>query len=367
MPAAVAWAQDGSTPVAAPAPPDISAAAAFVLDVTTGVPLYALNADDPRAPGSTVKIATSLVVVRNADLTDSVLIEQSDLVDTTLYSNMGLVAGDTLTVEQLLYGLMLPSGNDAARALARHVGMGLAGGNGTDVDAATAAFVAAMNALAEDLGLTNTAFVNVAGEDADGQSVSARDLATLAGALLDDPVLAEIVATPAIDLVSVGPLAILYSLANSNALLAEDGVIGVKTGSTEQAGACLVAAKRIGDRNRVISVVLDSGLEYDVNDFQVPESDRRYDDTRALLAAMELDYRWIAPTDEGDVPGLAEELAAWGVTLARGPNIPVTVADVEALRYRLILGPAAEPEAEVGRVLFFVEDRPVGERIVVQV
>ena len=358
-------AQDAD-PAAVPAPPEITAAAALVIDTTTGVPLYALNPDEPRPPGSTVKIATALVVVRNADLVESVVIDPTDLVDTALYSNMGLVAGDSLTVEQLLYGLLLPSGNDAARALARHVGTSLPGGT-EDIAAATSAFVAAMNGLADELGLTNTAFANVAGEDADGQFVSARDLATLAGALLDDPTLAEIVATPGIDLVSAGPLAVLYSLPNSNALLADDGIVGVKTGSTEQAGACLVAAKRIGNRNRVISVVLGSGLEYTPDGFQVPESDRRYDDTRALLAALETDYRWVSPTAEGEVPGLAEELAAWGVTLARGPDIPVPVAELDALRYQLVLGPAAEPEAEVGRVLFFVEDRPVGERTVVQV
>jgi serine-type D-Ala-D-Ala carboxypeptidase (penicillin-binding protein 5/6) len=107
--------------------PEITAQSAFALDVKSGKTLSALNADERRPMASLTKMVTALVVTKalNDDLIaldDSVTIEDSDVVDPAIYSHMGLVAGDTVTVEQLLDGMLIPSGNDAAKALARYVG-----------------------------------------------------------------------------------------------------------------------------------------------------------------------------------------------------------------------------------------------------
>ena len=108
-------------------PPEVTAKSVFAIDMTSGVELYAKNQHEHLQVGSVVKIATALVVVNNVELDEQVVIIESDLVDTTEFSNMALNAGDTLTVSQLLYGLLIPSGNDGAHALARHVGAKLSG------------------------------------------------------------------------------------------------------------------------------------------------------------------------------------------------------------------------------------------------
>ncbi len=127
LPVAAILQEAGSETAAVPRPPRTSAAAVYVWDATSGQELYALNPNEQRAPASTTKIATALVVVQHADLDDEVVVVASDTVDITVFSHMGLQAGDTLTVEQLLYGLLVPSGNDAANALARSVGEELQG------------------------------------------------------------------------------------------------------------------------------------------------------------------------------------------------------------------------------------------------
>src|SRR5215208_2566189 len=102
-------------------PPAISADAVFVADISTGTELFAQNADEPLPPASLTKIVSALVVLEHANLDDTVEILEDDLVSAE-ESQVGLVAGDHLTVRDLLHGMLIPSGNDAMLALARHVG-----------------------------------------------------------------------------------------------------------------------------------------------------------------------------------------------------------------------------------------------------
>src|SRR5215208_918701 len=102
-------------------PPAISADAVFVTDISTGTELFAQNADEPLPPASLTKIAAALVVLERANLEDSVEILEDDLVSPE-ESQVGLKAGDRLSVRDLLHGMLIPSGNDATLALARHVG-----------------------------------------------------------------------------------------------------------------------------------------------------------------------------------------------------------------------------------------------------
>ena len=272
-----------------PAIPDISAESVFVGAIESGQVLFARDAEIQRAPASTAKIAVVLTVLDIlTDLEQVVTIEHEDEVNRLVYSNAQLQAEDEVTVGNLLWGLLLPSGNDAARALARFAGLAL----DPDGDDPTATFLDAVNAKAASLGATATEILQPAGEDTDGQVTTARDLAILAAALLDNELLAEIVATRIHEMAVTGPYERLVLLTNTNALVSDDGmdgIIGVKTGTSEAAGACLVTGVQVGGGDRVISVVLGSALSYDADD--ILTEDRRYDDTLALLDALSSEYQ----------------------------------------------------------------------------
>jgi serine-type D-Ala-D-Ala carboxypeptidase (penicillin-binding protein 5/6) len=222
-------------------PPVITAASALLLDVDSGQVLFALNPDQPLPPASTAKIITALVVLERANLDDIVTV--SPAAAATEGSRMGLQAGERLTVRDLLYGLLLPSGNDAAVALAEHVA------------GSTADFVALMNQTSAGLGLGQSHFVNPHGLDADDQTSSAADLAKAAMAALKYPVFAGIVATPTAQIAG-------HALTNTNELLGSlPGADGIKTGTTDAAGECLVASvSRRG--HRLLAVLLNSRDRY---------------------------------------------------------------------------------------------------------
>lgn len=341
---------------AAPTPPEISAAAAYVFDATVGTELYAVNADDRRAPASLTKVATALVVLEHADLDASVEIEPSDLADES-ESRVGLEVGDALTVRDLLYGLLVPSGNDAARALARHVGTLLSDGDNPDD-----AFVAEMNRLVRSLGLVDTTFANPTGLDHDGHVSTARDLAHLSGYAMEDPLFAEIVGSTEATLASRF-LPEGYVVSTTNDLLLDGLVEGIKTGTTGEAGGCVISAITVG-QNLVVTVVLGSPVESAPDG--TTESPARFADTRAILDALPNDYRWLNPVQADEIGGLSEELGVWQAALPDGPAIVVPVARVADLRYRLQLGRPDKPDATIGRVLFFVGDTLLSERSVVQ-
>jgi D-alanyl-D-alanine carboxypeptidase (penicillin-binding protein 5/6) len=247
------------TPGPTPTPPALSARAALVMRVEDGEVLLAGNADEPLPPASTVKILTALTVLRHARPETIVTIQPEDVVDPVEESAMGLQAGDTLTIHDLLVGLLLPSGNDAARALARSVGEQLDGPEGASPQER---FIAAMNELAAELGMTQSRVLTPDGEDVEGQAVSARDLALAARAFLDDPVLVRIASMREATVRVGGPQARTLRLANTNALLGERGVFGIKTGTTAAARQCLVAAWRMVDGQVYLAVVLGSQDRY---------------------------------------------------------------------------------------------------------
>jgi D-alanyl-D-alanine carboxypeptidase len=238
-------------------PPELTAKSALLMDQDSGQTLLALNPDEPLPPASTAKLMTALIVLQQADLDDVVTV--SEAAAATSGSRMGLSTGQTLTVRELLYGLLLPSGNDAAVALAEHVA-------GSEAD-----FVELMNRQAELLGLQATHFAGPHGMDADGQTSSAADLLTVAQAALQYPVFAQMVATQSVE---AGGLA----LTNTNELLgAYPGADGIKTGTSDAGGQCLVASvTRQG--HRLLAVVLGS--------------QDRYADVRAMLDFGATGWRW---------------------------------------------------------------------------
>ena len=341
-------------------PPPISADAVFVTDISTGTELFAQNPDEPLPPASLTKIVSALVVLERASLDDIVEILEDDLVSAE-ESQVGLVAGDRLSVRDLVHGMLIPSGNDATLALARHVGAN-ALGQGASAEEAVAEFVSMMNAKAAELGATASNFLNPTGLDQDGHVMSARDVATLTEAALQNALFAEIVAkTEAVLSSELEPDG--YRVATTNQLLAEGVVTGVKTGTTAKAGGCLVTSFAVGP-NEVVAVILGSDVSEATDGSQ--DTSARFAETRALQDAVEADYLWLDPTSPGAVSGLVEELSVWEVDLANDVLLPVPASSAGDVRYRLVLAPPSAPENPAGEVEFYVGEQLLSERAALQ-
>ena len=224
--------------------PAIRAGAAILIEAETGTVLFAHNEHERRPMASTTKIMTALVALENAALQDVATVSREAV--QVPGSDAGLRPGQTLTVLELLHGLLLPSGNDAANVIAEHVA------------GSQPAFVDLMNARAHELGALRTRFANAHGLDAPDHYSTAYDLAIIARAAMRFPTFSQIVATKVFE-----PASISRTWRNTNRLLwSFEGVEGVKTGTTSGAGYCLVAAaSRSG--MRLIAVVLGSPDRYD--------------------------------------------------------------------------------------------------------
>ncbi len=332
--------------------PDVSATGVYAYDAGTGIELFARNEHERVSIGSTVKIVTALVTVKYADLEDEVTIVESDLVDTAVYSNMQLQAGDTLTVSQLLYGLMIPSGSDGANALARHVGGIITGSD--DPIAQFDGFVAEMNAFVAEHGFEDTRFSNPHGNDAPNNYSSAYDIAHLGGLLMQNEFLAGVVGEPGYSFTSVGPEARNYQAASTNELLGQSGVVGIKTGSTEDAGGCVVMARRVNNGNSlVVTAVLGADLQYDAAGMEVV--DRRWDDASQLIAFTDATFMWLPLADATTFRNLPTELSVWNVQVDGNPFVPITTGDEILTHYQLALNPEGG-----GTIDIYYDDDRVG-------
>jgi serine-type D-Ala-D-Ala carboxypeptidase (penicillin-binding protein 5/6) len=327
---------------AQPAPPAITAHSAIVWDETNKTELYSKAPDDRVAPASTTKMLTALLAIELVPLNTVVTIEAGDL-NQPDESSMGLHVGDVVTVETLLYGILLPSGGDAANAAARVTGAALLAGTPGDP---VARFVQEMNARVAKWGLTNTHFINPHGDDAPGQYSSARDLLRIASEALGNPVFAKIVATPQLTMQTVNGSR-TFNLVNTNALLTQrPGVHGVKTGTTPAAGDCLVTAQW-GPGGRILAVVMGSA------------PDQRFNDTTVLLDWVNAAYRWVSLGQDARLPGLAMALDRWGIEF-HGNQVAVMQSwEVSSLHYRLLLGAGAGTDGERGQVVFATPTRQV--------
>ncbi len=241
-------------------PPAVTSAAWVVADAATGEVLFAHAPDARRSPASIVKVMTALVVLEDAAGRAGGLeepVEVSDRAGTETGSSAGLRPGDSAAVGEMLYGLMLPSGNDAAVALAEHVGRRLGG------DDPLQAFVAAMNRRAVALGLTHTTYANPHGKTAPGAGSTARDTARLVAAAIGSKSFRAIVATQerTATLANAAGYRREVVWRNTNRLLGIEGYCGVKTGTTHAAGCCLAALGRRGGRELVVVVLGASSTE----------------------------------------------------------------------------------------------------------
>lgn len=227
----------------APSPPALKARAAIVIDVDDGTVLFELNAQGRLAPASLTKVVTALVALDAMTLDQMVTVPASINQLPWDSTRMGLRLGERVTVRELLYGLFLNSGNDAAITL-------------SEAAMPRAVFVARMNAKAAALGMTDTHFVNPIGLDDPAHYMSAADLAKAALELMSRyPQVAAMAAVGRLTLPATATHH-AFSLYNLNDLIRTyPGATGLKTGWTGHAGGCLIATATRGGRHLLVLVL----------------------------------------------------------------------------------------------------------------
>ncbi len=224
--------------------PQIQAAAALSYDLTTGQVLFDKNSTKKLPMASLTKVMTAIVALDTLKSSDMVTINKNSA--SIGENSMGLSAGEKLTVEDLLYGLFLLSGNDAAEALANASPFGREN------------FVFQMNKKAEELGLSNTRFTNPSGLQGDGNQYStAKDLLIITKYALENPTIAQVASKPYyfIPYTDTHKAFELYN--ETNLLTTYPGVKGFKTGYTYEAGLCLITYLEYNG-HKIIAVVLNS-------------------------------------------------------------------------------------------------------------
>ncbi|MGC7846754.1 D-alanyl-D-alanine carboxypeptidase family protein [Desulforudis sp. 1088] len=331
-----------NSPAYAASEPQINSEAALLVDIQTNQILYAKNPDKPMYPASTTKILTALIVLEKADLSKVVTV--SKRASETDGSAVWLKEGERITVEDLLYALLINSANDAAVALAE------------EVSGSVEEFVKLMNAKAASLGATHSHFTTPHGLPDEDHFTTARDLAVIAQAALKNPRFREIVATRTHTITREDPEA-LKLLINTNKLLWRyDGCEGVKTGYTSEAKQCLVALAR-RDGREVLSVVLKSEgqelwadstrlLDYGFTAFksaEIVQPDRVIAGVPVARGAEKLQletatsFSYVVPVDGGLPP------IQWKIEVNGGLEAPI-----------------AEGE-KVGKLALYLGERQIGE------
>ena len=247
----------------------LNATSAILVEVSTGRIIYERNATERKYPASITKIMTAILVLENCKLEDKVIVSESALSNIPSgYVTCDLLPGEEISVEALLYALMVKSANDAAYVLAEHVGGSVQG------------FSDMMNAKARDLGCTGTYFVNPNGIHNEKHFTTAYDMYLIANYAMKNETFRKLVTTKSYTL----PATNLYSkedrsFSTTNALIDDTSslfykyAIGIKTGYTSQAGECLVAESS-RDGLDFIAVILDAGT---------PSQGNRFTDAKKLF------------------------------------------------------------------------------------
>ncbi len=310
---------------------DISAQSAILTDLDSGRVLYEKNSGERRAIASITKIMTALVALEHCDLEELVTVSYESTL--TEGSSMYLKPGEILSMEELLYGLMLASGNDAALAVAQHC----AGSVGVFVDW--------MNEKARQLRMNDTQFKNPNGLDEEGHYSTAADMAKLTAAAMNNDTFVRIVSTKTITIGS-------RSLKNHNKLLWEyDGVLGVKTGYTGKAGRTLVScASR--DGQRLIAVTLSDRNDWVNHTSLFDYGFQTYPKTVLCKAGWEM--------GEVTVTGGMKETVP--VTAAVSLNYPLGKGEMPEIKFNLPLlmkAPVARG-AFAGRAVYLLNGAVIG-------
>lgn len=324
----------GGFAVQAAAPPSVSARSAVIFEPESGRVLWEKDGNTPRPMASTTKLMTALLAAENLEVEEPVTVSAAALpVEGT---QIGLRAGEILSVRDLLAALLLASGNDAANALA------------LAVDGSFEAFAGRMNRRAATLGMKDSLFVTPSGLDAPGHAASAVDMAQLGAAVLENPLLAELCAAKTAT-VTVGGRKITLSNHNRLLKLCED-CVGLKTGFTKKSGRCLVSAAK---RNGITLVAVTLNAPDDWNDH---------------LALYTYGFSLVERvTLEGEIPSswpvMGGEKERVRLTAVGPTDAPVGRGERVTAQVELspFLWAPLEREETVGRVRFFCGERLVAE------
>jgi D-alanyl-D-alanine carboxypeptidase (penicillin-binding protein 5/6) len=228
------------------APAPMSAPSILAIDVDTESILFEKNSYTKRSIASLTKLMTAYIILKENDPSEIVTVSANAA--GAEGSRMGLQSGEKISIKNLLYGLFIESGNDAALALAEN--------NAGSEEA----FIQKMNEEAKNLGLENTHYANTTGLDNDAAYSTAHDLLVLSAHLINDPSVREIVNHSTAEV--QGENGELHKLTNTNILLGELGVEGLKTGTTIKAGECLVALAKNPEGHEILTVVLGSNSRF---------------------------------------------------------------------------------------------------------
>ncbi len=312
-----------------------SARGAVVIEAATGRVLFAQNQNQKMPMASTTKIMTAITAIENCNDLDEKFEISSKAVGvpgTSLY----LRKGDVYSTRDLLYALMLISGNDASVAIAEHVA------------GSTSEFVTKMNELCKKIGAVNSHFANTHGLDADGHYTTAYDLAKITAYALENETFREIVATKNIKITN-GAEENRY-LKNKNKLLSTlEGCIGVKTGFTDDAGRCLVSAVEKGGM-RLVCVVLNCGPMFQ----ESAELLKECSDTYKLYDLTE-NYDYEKEISVVDGKDREVQIGTKGKFL-----YPLTKSEFEAIKYVYTYPTSVdaplEKDAEIGKIEIFLNN-----------
>jgi serine-type D-Ala-D-Ala carboxypeptidase (penicillin-binding protein 5/6) len=327
---------------AAPGQPELQAQSWVLVDADTGVYLAGKNPNERLPIASTTNVMTALVGLREGvDLNEKVVVpEQAERFVGFTYSNIGLIAGERLTVRNLLVATLVPSGTEAVYTLAEHLGGGSVG-----------EFVGEMNRKADSMGLKNTHFENPAGLDSPANYSSARDLATIALAAMEYPLFADIVDS---EEATISTQYREIEVFNTNYLLhTYQEATGIKTGTSLAAGPCLVASATSGDES-YITVVL--GAKDDQYRFEAAQAALEYGfdtyERRTLVQRGKVYRESPLPYRRGASVGLAAKKVVAGPA---GPGLQVERRITEG-----DLPLAAQAGQELGTIEVLVNGQSVG-------
>lgn len=306
------------------------ARAMVVLEGYSGDILYSFNADKQLPMASTTKIATAIVAIENCENLDEkfrVSDKAVGIEGTSIY----LKKGEELSMRELLYGLILASGNDCAVAIAEYF-------EGEEN------FVAMMNQLVIDLGLENTNFTNPHGLDEDSHYTSAYDLATITAYALKNPVFKEIVSTKKMTIEPTSEYQTRYLKHKNRLLFQDDHCIGVKTGFTDNAGRCLVNAHEENGM-QIISVVLNCQPMFE-------ECDRL---TKLALENYTM-KEFVEPyTFVSNIPVNSSKTSEIGVVTVEGFSKPILKVDEELYDIKYHLPESIDAPVGLNQVVGTVE------------
>ena len=310
----------------------ISARRAYVLDAVTGRVLYEKNANERSLIASTTKIMTALIVCEQCNVLDRMRIPKEAV--GIEGSSMYLQEGEVLTLQELLYGLMLSSGNDAAVALAIYCGGTVEG------------FAELMNDKARNLGLKNTHFENPNGLDSPGHYSTARDLAVLAAYAMENPIFQKTVSAKSL---MMGQ----RYLTNHNKLLWRvAGADGVKTGYTKAAGRILVSSA-LRDGRRLVAVTIDDPDDWNDHEALLEDGFSRFSVKEILKKGDKIETLEVVGGETGQVSVIAAE--SFSYALAREEKTCVMLPGPG-----FVYAPAVEG-APAGYAYVLVEGNAVGK------